>query len=307
MITLPHCIHRYFHCGHFLSIGSWRAVVGVAILSCMANDSLQEEPDQKDARYPTYGLGTALKVARAVEELGGGRAEVSKSLLASHLGKEDNPGFTQLVGAAKAYRMLQGRTSYRLTHLGHRLCRPEGPDEFSHACIEALESPLAFRVLIERFDGKRLPNVDTLVNILVRGGHAPESWAGRVAAFFSAGAKEIGVLDDEGILRVGARRAALVGGASLNTEIAGSRDEESQSLRQARNAADISSAKQNSTERQPANSQQAGQAPTMTVWTLPSTNGAIRVETPNPLPRALWERLKRYVESQEPLEEEDRP
>src|SRR5437899_1892783 len=80
---------------------------------------------KREPVYPFYGLGRCLLVGKAVAEIGGGRAPVSKSVLASHLGLgEDSASLMQQVASAKYFGIIQGRSNYALTEDGMRYFFP---------------------------------------------------------------------------------------------------------------------------------------------------------------------------------------
>src|SRR2546430_8505752 len=80
-------------------------------------------PKQKRTRtatvsYPYHPLALCLDVAKAVREIGNGKTEVSRSLLASHLGvDEKSADFAQKLASSKCYGLIEGRSSFRLTEL----------------------------------------------------------------------------------------------------------------------------------------------------------------------------------------------
>src|ERR1039457_6431478 len=120
-----------------------------------------------EASYPLYDLAEAVKVAESVRDLGGGNAPAAKSLLAQHLQYAENcPSFFQRVAAAKAFGLIEGRGSYSLTDLAKQYFYPTVENGKEVAAVKSLTFPKAFAVLVQKFDGGKLPTIDMLGNII---------------------------------------------------------------------------------------------------------------------------------------------
>jgi hypothetical protein len=161
-----------------------------------------ENQERDVSAYPYAPLGSALRIAEAVKECGGARNEVSKGVLAHHLGEtEKAPGFGQRISAARSFGLIVGRSDYTLTDIAKRIFFPINETDKSHAMLAALASPPTFGKIIARFDGDKLPKKEIVANVLHREYGLPESWKDRVATFFINSVQAVGAIDQQGILR----------------------------------------------------------------------------------------------------------
>ena len=264
--------------------------------------STEQSPERREPRYPCYGVQQAFRLSDAVRELGGGRVEVSKAILAKKLKAKESGAFSQLLGAAKCFRMIEGFKSYKLTDIALRYFHPRSDADRRAAEIESFESPLAFRVLIERFDGEQLPGSEHLGNFLLHDADVPGSWAQRVASIFISSAKDLGLIDDAGILRVagskcpspqppGDARAIAPGTFGMSPGFMSPPSAPPGGIPQA----------SGTMQPQPTPPRPSADA---NVWTYTVAGKTVRLETPTEMPRALWEVLDRYVDILKPTEAE---
>lgn len=173
-------------------------------------NSQNEETDKSTGTYPYGPLAVCLPIAEAVKSLGGSNSPVSKASLASFL-KEDERGsrLATKIASAKAFGMIEGRSDFKLTGSAILYFSSTGQQHRS-ALLDFLQSPAAFKKLIERFDGTLLPPDGALVTMLNDDSLVPKSWQERVAGFFVRSAKFAGVIDSAGHLRVKASRESRV-------------------------------------------------------------------------------------------------
>ncbi|HSY74709.1 MAG TPA: hypothetical protein VK810_04500 [Dongiaceae bacterium] len=239
----------------------------------MKNDALENK--NSDAAYPLYDLAEAVKVAESIRDLGGDRTPVSKSLLAQHLKyAETGPSFFQRVSATKSFGLISGRGEYELTEKAKRYFFPTTETEKATAAVEILSSPSAFKVLVQRFDGGKLPANNMLGNILQKDAKVSVSKKDTVASCFVRSAQFLGVIDAGGFLRC---RASVAAG---NSEI--KRDVQQQ-LPSAEQPAPIKRV--------------AGNASASTkVWNFTDGEEVLLVETPKVLTVKQWEILNQYVQ-----------
>jgi hypothetical protein len=155
-----------------------------------------------EASYPVYDLSEAINVAESIRDLGGGNAPVSKSLLAKHLEyAETGPSFFQRVGATKAFGLIEGRGAYSLTELAKRYFYPTVESGKESAAVEALTHPKAFSVLVQKFDGGKLPSIEMIGNIIHAEAGIPVSKKNALAGLFLRSVQFIGAIDNGGFLR----------------------------------------------------------------------------------------------------------
>ncbi|HWE97925.1 MAG TPA: hypothetical protein VG269_28500 [Tepidisphaeraceae bacterium] len=162
----------------------------------------QEAEEGKRSAYPYATFPTTLEIAAKVKELGGSNHEIKKSVLAHSFGVSDkSPSLIQNIASAKAFGLIHGRGSFRLTETAQKYFFPTSEGERQRAILHAIKTPLIFESLIDRFDGQKVPDAATLVNILHRDYHVTVSWQRRVAALFISTIREAKIVDASGILR----------------------------------------------------------------------------------------------------------
>ena len=118
--------------------------------------------------FPAYGFSMALDIARQVEESGGGT--LTEETLAVNLGLSKNSsGFRLKCLAARQFNLLvkQGAT-VSTTSIAKAILKPTSDyDALSGYRQSFLSIPL-FQAVAERYSGQRLPDSQTLRNVLER-------------------------------------------------------------------------------------------------------------------------------------------
>jgi hypothetical protein len=252
--------------------------------------------ERKEGTYPQTYLRKCLTFAEAVKAYGGGKAGVDKSLIGSQQSLSGS-ALSVMLASAKCFGIIDGTGgTYRLTEDGNRYFFPTSDGERRQAELAFLATPPAYKFIIGRFDGDRLPTVEILANLLTREGLAPPSWSARAASFFAHSASELGVVDGSGFLRY---RAAVHTVARVEQDVDKVEQDvdKKESSDEARRGFNQEVGTNESTERTHENKKMAGATATNSnVWVYSEAGATVRLETPNDLPKALWERLKRYVE-----------
>jgi hypothetical protein len=257
---------------------------------------MTEEVESKTTgSYPYTPLKSCLDVGEAVFRLGGARALVSRSLIASHL-KEDerSQSLSFKLGSAKAYGIIDGRSHFGLTEAGKRYFLPTTPLDKESALREFVASPPAFRLLINRFDGSRVPEVEMLGNVLHREAHVAPSWKERVAGFFLRSAKHAGILDESGFLRFRASQEANIATSPAmveNGSMTTTNQEQSTNLA----SPSIYDGSPTIGRRTVPNSPNE--------WVFSQDGKTVRVITPAEISLELWNKLSKYVDLLKPDKE----
>lgn len=255
------------------------------------------EPKRKGG-YPYYPFRSCLKVAAIVKNHGGDRAAVPKSVIAKELGQSKaSSGFALLSASAKTFGMVTGQGEFQLTTLGRSYFFPTSDRESRQAELAFLIEPDVFRELVKKLDGSKLPNSGILANILGQMG-VTESWRPRIAQIFASTAAELQVLDGAGFLRYEAACHSAGPGGPRNYP------PEEQSPRVIKGMPGV---QEEPVVPSPVAARTVGSAAVVdasdrNVWQFTESGGTVRLETPDPLPMALWLRLKKYVEVLEPEE-----
>ena len=113
---------------------------------------------------------------------------------------ENATSLVQNITSAKAFQLIEGRGSYRLTDIAKHYFFPTTDNEKKLAVLQMVRSPSIYEALIERFDGQKIP-VDMLPNILHRDHRVSKSWQPRVAGLFLSAMREAELIDARGFLR----------------------------------------------------------------------------------------------------------
>ncbi len=261
----------------------------------------QEHEDQRTRRavgYPASTLRLCLKLGEAVHLAGGSSGPVPKAVIASRLGVgESASGFYALLSSARSFGIVEGTRDLMLTRGGKDYFLPTTEGEKRHAELAFFSTPDAYRYLIERFDGHLLPDTDAIANTLLKDDLVSRSWAPRIASMFTTAATDLRIIDQAGFLRFGAATHAAnqdtqrqhfeMAAAPAHFQVSGSGTIP---------ASPPKTAPDNFREAKEENQDDKNR------WSYREAGGTVRLETPDPLPRALWERLKRYVDMLEPIE-----
>jgi hypothetical protein len=247
------------------------------------------EAGRKESIYPLYGLDEALKIAEAVRDMGGSRTSVSKAILAKHLKYAvTGPSFVQRIASAKTFGLVDGWGTYTLTDQAKRYFYPTTESDKTNASLSILSSPSSFRLLIDRFDGVKLPSNDMMGNILHQEANVPISWKDRIASMFVRSAQLLGIIDSDGFMRYGSamREQSITTIAQVSSEPLF----------------------------KPSSNHPLAQAPLPnkpmqgddgnTVWVFRNKNGGqIRLETPEDMSKDLWDKLNAYVQILKPSQD----
>jgi hypothetical protein len=243
-------------------------------------------------RYPLFGLNNSLPVAAAVRDAGGVNSEVSKAVIAGTLKCSATSGaFLQRIASARAWGLIEGRGSYRLSEAAKHFYFPTTEKGKRLALMSFLGAPPVFRELLKRLDGNRIPTRELLSNILHRESGVPDSWKARVAGFFLHAAEMVGAMDAQGFLRYAANQQSQPATTTSLHNDTGHEDAFT-----AESASPI----------QPQVTAERSVPEGVDVWNYSHKGKSVRLETPSDLPLALWQKLNQYLQVLKP-EPEDEP
>jgi len=235
-------------------------------------------------------------MGNAVREIGNGKSEVSKSLLASRLGISEQAGdFTTKIVSSKCYGIIEGKTSFSLTPLAKTYFFPtKNPEnERKQALIQFFSSPGSFSRLIELYDGTK-PSLEIMGNMLHQEMGIPDSWKSRVAKFFMRSAEHAGAIDPNGFLRVKAQLE------TLSATVAGPPESLSHhansTVHHERSDASSQPAHQKTPHGHHPEIASANSPSGIVVWTYPCEGRTLRIETPENITPEVWQKLSRYLD-----------
>jgi hypothetical protein len=236
--------------------------------------------------YPYHPLALCIDIGTAVREIGNGKADVSKSMLAHRLKTSEQSGdFASKLASTKTYGIIEGKGSFSLTAAAKTYFFPtKNPEiEKQQALLTFFSSPGAFRELIRMYDGSQL-SPEIMANVLHQQMGIPDSWTGRVSKFFVRSAEQAGAMDS-GHLRYKAiceRLAYAIPSSSHETN--------DQQIHKETKSTPFENLKDPAREIDPGT----------VVWSYPCEGNEVRVETPQNLTKEVWEKLKRYIDVLEP-------
>jgi hypothetical protein len=245
--------------------------------------------------YPYHPLELCVDLAKAVREIGNGKQEVSKSLLASHMKiDEQSSDFSQKIASAKCYGLIEGRNGFQLTDLARGLFFPtQDPDrERRIALLEAVNAPGAYANLIARYDGSKPPAQDLIGNVLSQQMGIPESWRMRVAAFFLRSMQYAGAVSADGHFRHKAEMEKLRGSHQ------GPRPAHNGSGNDALVTPPFSQPPLENSP--PPATHDDLSRDDVEVWTYRVEGKPFRIEYPANMTKEVWEKLKRFLHALEP-------
>ena len=150
---------------------------------------LQPEEAKPRMHFPSYALGSALRLAEAVYQQHG--TECTLPQLAASVDRSPKASsFRQQVAAARTFGFFQRRArTVELTDLGQAV---NDPDRRVDALVEGFLNVGLFRELYERYEGNILPPSAGLEGVLQEMGVAAEA-APRVRRVFSRSATDAGL------------------------------------------------------------------------------------------------------------------
>ena len=172
---------------------------------------------EKSAQYPSYDLSSCMEFVRVVDGLGG--KQVGEGSLLSELGlsSSNTKSYKGKLSSCRQFGLLESKANLlSFTERGKLILYPteEQKDvQRQKLTIEAFRSPVLYQKLINRFDGKGVPKLETLANILMNEYKIAKAVKNSAAKVFVNSAKSAGVLGDNNILQVGQTYAAITGEA----------------------------------------------------------------------------------------------
>lgn len=132
------------------------------------NSSRRKARQRSVYLFPAYGFSIALDIARQVEESGGGT--LAEETLAVNLGLSKNSsGFRLKCLAARQFNLLvkQGAT-VSTTSIAKAILKPTSDEDALRGYRQSFLSIPLFQAVSERYRGQRLPDSQTLRNVLER-------------------------------------------------------------------------------------------------------------------------------------------
>ena len=178
---------------------------GSGPLESAANNSTQSRGSSgRKARqrsvylFPAYGFTTALDIARRVEESGGGT--LAEETLAVNLGLSvKSSGFRLKSLAARQFQLVvkQGDT-LSTTPVAKAILKPTSGEDAQRGYRQSFLAIPLFQAVSERYRGQRLPDSQTLRNVLEREFHVEHARVQQAERMLLDSARDAHLLKHQG-------------------------------------------------------------------------------------------------------------
>ena len=148
--------------------------------------------------FPAYGFTTALDIARRVEDSGGGT--LSEETLAVNLGLSvKSSGFRLKSLAARQFQLVvkQGDT-LSTTPVAKAILKPTSGEDAQRGYRQSFLAIPLFQAVSERYRGQRLPDSQTLRNVLEREFHVEHSRVQQAERMLLDSARDAHLLKHQG-------------------------------------------------------------------------------------------------------------
>ncbi len=148
--------------------------------------------------FPAYGFTTALDIARRVEESGGGT--LSEETLAVNLGLSvKSSGFRLKSLAARQFQLVvkQGDT-LSTTPVAKAILKPTSGEDAQRGFRQSFLAIPLFQAVSERYRGQRLPDSQTLRNVLEREFHVEHARVQQAERMLLDSARDAHLLKHQG-------------------------------------------------------------------------------------------------------------
>ena len=148
--------------------------------------------------FPAYGFTTALDIARRVEESGGG--SLSEDTLAVNLGLSvKSSGFRLKSLAARQFQLVvkQGDT-LSTTPVAKAILKPTSGEDSQRGYRQSFLAIPLFQAVSERYRGQRLPDSQTLRNVLEREFHVEHARVQQAERMLLDSARDAHLLKHQG-------------------------------------------------------------------------------------------------------------
>lgn len=169
---------------------------------------------EKSAMYPAYTINEVLEsFVKIVDSLGSNK--VSVEIVARTMGvSATTKSFTRKMSAARQYDLIEvSKGIIELTSLAKNILYPVSDDTDIYL-MEAFKKPQIYEKLISRFNGRALPNIVVLSNVLLEAEFSiTKNVKDLVAQKFIDNCNDLGILTN-GILDINNRESVKFNNAN---------------------------------------------------------------------------------------------
>jgi len=129
---------------------------------------LKQTKREKSPLYPAATIEECYEFIKTIDSLGGKVVSYSSILEAMGLTSQYTKSFLNRVGASKQFGLVTtGSSTAQLTDMAKKILYPIGNDSVVELLRECIDKPPLYAKLIERFNGKAIPQKAQLSNILM--------------------------------------------------------------------------------------------------------------------------------------------
>jgi len=176
---------------------------------------------KRKSRAIALGLAEALHMVEQIHRQGGG-GEVPRNSLESIINSKPTSSlYNRKLSALKSYGLIEIHGEMiSLSPLGKTYATPTSPDERKQAALQAFRKISLFNGLLDRFEGKPLPEINEFFrNLVAESFQVPHEEVPKWIEEFVDGAKFTGILSSEGGREV-IRLPSSIGAPSTETSVA---------------------------------------------------------------------------------------
>ncbi len=167
----------------------------------MTDDEPSRARRERSARYPGVPLADAIELCRQLDSKG--LDGLSADMIAQAMGYKNirTQTFSARLSAARQFGLLTlAGEGYGLTPLARSILHPTDPNDLANLHHRAFQTPPLYAELVQRLEGKRVPEPETLANILYHHHQITGSAKHSAAEAFLESARFAQTLGADGIL-----------------------------------------------------------------------------------------------------------
>jgi hypothetical protein len=164
------------------------------------------QPNKKTARktstneLPMIDLATVLDFVGKIESDGLQTLSVHEVAKRKGFASATSTPFYRRIVAAKLFGLLDTTQGVNLTKLALDYFKPTDDDSKAAALATAMKNVVAYQKILDRYSGKRLPQVDILANLIEREFNLVSDAAKLCGSVFVSSAQRAALIGDDGTL-----------------------------------------------------------------------------------------------------------
>lgn len=175
-------------------------------MSTNQENTAKSQMEKKTARkastneLPMMDLGTVLDFVGKIESDGLQTLTVHEVAKRMGFASATSTPFYRRIVAAKLFGLLDTTQGVNLTKLALDYFKPTDDDSKAAALATAMKNVIAYQKILDRYSGKRLPQVDILANLIEREFNLASDAAKLCGGVFVTSAQRAGLVGGDGTL-----------------------------------------------------------------------------------------------------------